>query len=98
MMIDRATCIHNLYSDVVNVTKNLETNTYKAFDKDNKEITLDMNAVEAEFAKLDYQTKRMKEYPSLRNLEKLRTRLVSIQKFQYLIIFQNHYLSSTFLY
>ena len=49
MMIDRATCIHNLYSDVVNVTKNLETNTYKAFDKDNKEITLDMNAVEAEF-------------------------------------------------
>ena len=68
MMIDRVTCIHNLYSDVVNVTKNLETNTYKAFDKDNKEITLDMNAVEAEFAKLDYQTKRMKEYPSLRNL------------------------------
>ena len=35
MMIDRVTCIHNLYSDVVNVTKNLETNTYKAFDKDN---------------------------------------------------------------
>ena len=68
MMIDRVTCIHNLYSDVVNVTKNLETNTYKAFDKDNKEITIDMNAVEAEFAKLDYQTKRMKEYPSLRDL------------------------------
>ena len=68
MIIDRATCIHNLYSDVVNVTKNLETNTYKAFDKDNKEITIDMNAVEAEFAKLDYKNKRMKEYPSLRDL------------------------------
>ena len=68
MMIDRVTCIHNLYSDVVNVTKNLETNTYKAFDKDNKEITLDMNAVEAEFAKLDYQNNRIKEYPSLGNL------------------------------
>jgi|ETNvirenome_2_60_1030617.scaffolds.fasta_scaffold24020_3 hypothetical protein len=68
MMIDRITCIHNLYSDVVNVTKNLETNTYKAFDKDNKEITLDMNAVEAEFTKLDYQNKRIKEYPSLGNL------------------------------
>ena len=67
-MIDRITCIHNLYSDVVNVTKNLETNTYKAFDKDNKEITLDMNAVEAEFTKLDYQNKRIKEYPSLGNL------------------------------
>ena len=38
MMIDRVTCIHNLYSDVVNVTKNLETNTYKAYDKDNKEV------------------------------------------------------------
>ena len=68
MIIDRATYINNLYSDVVNVTKNLETNTYKAFDKDNKEITLDMNAVEAEFAKLDYKNKRMKEYPSLRDL------------------------------
>ena len=67
-MIDRITCIHNLYSDVVNVTKNLETNAYKAFDKDNKEIAIDMNAVEAEFAKLDYQNNRIKEYPSLGNL------------------------------
>tara|TARA_B100000963_G_C22410139_1_gene572872 strand:+ start:438 stop:734 length:297 start_codon:yes stop_codon:yes gene_type:complete len=62
-MIDKDSCIRNLYSDVVNVIKNLETNTYKAFDKDNKEITLDMSAVEAEFAKLNYQNKRV--YPSL---------------------------------
>ena len=67
-MIDRVTCIHNLYSDVVSVTKNLETNAYKAFDKDNKEIAIDMNAVEAEFTKLDYQNNRIKEYPSLGNL------------------------------
>ena len=66
-MIDKVSCIHNLYSDVVNVIKNLETNTYKAFDKDNKEITLDMAAVEAEFAKLDYQNKRISEYPSIQN-------------------------------
>ena len=65
--IDFNTIIEEI-SDYKVATKNLETNTYKAFDKDNKEITLDMNAVEAEFAKLDYQTKRMKEYPSLRDL------------------------------
>ena len=67
-MIDKTTCIYNLYSDAVSVTKDLDTDSYKAFDKDNKEITIDMTAVEAEFAKLDYQNKRMKEYPSLRDL------------------------------
>ena len=37
MMIDRVTCIHNLYSDGVIVSYNLETNTYKSLDKDNIE-------------------------------------------------------------
>ena len=66
-MIDKTTCIYNLYSDAVNVTKDLDTDSYKAFDKDNKEITIDMTAVEAEFAKLDYQNKRITEYPSIQN-------------------------------
>ena len=66
-MIDKTTCIYNLYSDAVSVTKDLGTDSYKAFDKDNKEITIDMTAVEAEFAKLDYQNKRISEYPSIQN-------------------------------
>jgi len=63
-MIDKTICIYNLYKDAVNVTKDLDTNAYKAFDKDNKEITIDMTVVEAEFTKQDYQNKRQKEYPS----------------------------------
>ena len=39
-MIDKTTCIYNLYSDAVSVTKDLDTDAYKAFDKDNKEITI----------------------------------------------------------
>ena len=66
-MIDKTTCIYNLYSDAVSVTKDLDTDSYKAFDKDNKEITIDMTAVEAELTKQDYQNKRIKEYPSIRD-------------------------------
>jgi len=66
-MIDKTTCIYNLYSDAVSVTKDLDTDSYKAFDKDNKEITIDMTAVEAEFTKQDYQNKRITEYPSIQN-------------------------------
>ena len=66
-MIDKTTCIYNLYSDAVNVIKDLDTDSYKAFDKDNKEITIDMTAVEAEFTKQDYQNKRITEYPSIQN-------------------------------
>ena len=66
-MIDKTTCIYNLYSDAVNVTRDLSTDSYKAFDKDNKEITIDMTAVEAEFTKQDYQNKRISEYPSIQN-------------------------------
>ncbi len=66
-MIDKTTCIYNLYSDAVNVIKDLDTDSYKAFDKDNKEITIDMTAVEAELTKQDYQNKRITEYPSIQN-------------------------------
>ena len=66
-MIDKTTCIYNLYSDAVSVTKDLDTDSYKAFDKDNKEITIDMSAVDAEFTKQDYQNKRISEYPSIQN-------------------------------
>ena len=66
-MIDKTTCIYNLYSDAVSVTKDLDTDSYKAFDKDNKEITIDMTAVEAEFTKQYYQNKRTTEYPSIQN-------------------------------
>ena len=66
-MIDKTTCIYNLYSDAVNVTKDLSTDSYKAYDKDNKEITIDMSAVDAEFTKQDYQNKRISEYPSIQN-------------------------------
>ena len=66
-MIDKVTCIYNLYSDAVSVTKDLDTDVYKVYDKDNKEITIDMSAVDAEFTKQDYQNKRISEYPSIQN-------------------------------
>ena len=39
-MIDKTTCIYNLYSDAVSVTKDLDTDSYKAFDKTIKKLLL----------------------------------------------------------
>ena len=65
MIIDKVQCIHNLYSNAVNVTRDLDTDVYKAYDANGSEISIDMTAVNAEFSKQDYQNKRVKEYPRI---------------------------------
>jgi hypothetical protein len=63
--------IYNIY-DLVKSIKSDDDGNYKAFDKDDKEVTLDKNKVEAEVARLqanwdsqDYARKRKTEYPSI---------------------------------
>ena len=50
-MIDKVTCIYNLYPSAVNVVKN--NDTYEAFDKDNKEITLSSSDINSELERLN---------------------------------------------
>ena len=72
-MIDQAIYnSHNLAKSV----EGLEDGSYKAFDKDGKEITLDKNKVEAEVARLqavwdsqEYARKRKAEYDQLNQFE-----------------------------
>ena len=65
MIIDKVQCIHKLYSNAVSVTRDLDTDVYKAYDLNGSEISIDMTAVNAEFSKQDYQNKRVKEYPRI---------------------------------
>ena len=72
-MIDQA--IYNSHSLAKSV-EGLENGSYKAFDKDGKEITLDKNKVEAEVARLqavwdsqEYARKRKAEYDQLNQFE-----------------------------
>jgi len=62
-MIDKFTCIYKLYPNAVNVIR--DDDTYKAFDKDNKEITISTSDINAEFTKQEYKNKRAREYPSV---------------------------------
>ena len=70
-MIDQAIYnSHNLAKSV----EGLEDGSYKAFDKDGKEITLDKNKVEAEVARLQaeynstqYQRDRAVAYPNIKD-------------------------------
>ena len=59
-MIDRTDIIYKLYANVVR-TSGVDSSDLKAFDKDDKEVTLDFSAIDAEFTKQDYQNKRV--YP-----------------------------------
>jgi hypothetical protein len=53
--------ISKLYPDLIGV--NFDGTTYTGIDKDQKPVTLDMSAVNAEYAKIEYRSKR--EYPSI---------------------------------
>ena len=61
-MINKVNIVYKLYTDVVRTQGN-NASDLKAFDKDGKEVTLDFSAIDAEFAKQDYQNKRA--YPTL---------------------------------
>ena len=52
--------IFRLYSDVVSVGE--KDGVFTAYDKDGKEVSINMSDVDADFAKIDYQNKRHKEY------------------------------------
>ena len=55
--------IRQLYSDVVSIRR--DKDTYTCLDKDGKSITINMDTVNAEYAKQDYKNKRAFEYPSV---------------------------------
>ena len=48
--------IFQLYSNVVNI--NIDSNVYTCTDEDNKPVTVDMSAVNAEFTKQNYKNER----------------------------------------
>ena len=54
--------ISNLYPD--SVLSKTDGNTYEAWDKDGKAITVDKAAVDAEYAKQEYVENREKAYPT----------------------------------
>ena len=64
-MISKESIIYQLYPDAVWTSKNGDT--YLVKDKDGNSITIDQNAVDAEFNKQDYQNKREPEYPSIKD-------------------------------
>ena len=49
-------CVFTLYPTVVTMHSK-DGKTYTCKDKDNKEVTIDSNLVDAEFAKIDYKNK-----------------------------------------
>ena len=62
-MIKKSDIVLQLYSDAVFVLN--DKGTYSARDKDGKDITIDMSAVNTEFNKQNYKNQREEEYPSL---------------------------------
>jgi hypothetical protein len=56
--------IIKLYPTVFN-TKVTKEGVWSAYDKDGKEVSIDINAVNTEYAKEDYIDKREDQYPSL---------------------------------
>ncbi len=63
-MITTHTAIRNLYPAVTSVLEEGLGN-FTCKDKDGNIISIDVNAVNAEFAKLEYKNKRAAEYPSV---------------------------------
>ena len=62
-MINIQDIIFQLYTDVVNIRR--DGDVYTCTDKDEKPVTVDMSAVNAEFTKQNYKNERAKEYPSV---------------------------------
>ena len=55
--------IFQLYTDVVNIRR--DGDVFTCTDKDEKPVTVDMSAVNAEFTKQNYKNERAPEYPSV---------------------------------
>jgi len=55
--------INQLYPDVVSTY--IVGNSYTCKDKDGKDVSIDMSAVNTEFTKQEYKNKRAAEYPSI---------------------------------
>jgi hypothetical protein len=62
-MIQKESIIYQLYPDAVWTSKNGDT--YLVKDEDGNSITIDQDAVDAEFIKQDYKNKR--EYPLIKD-------------------------------
>ena len=62
-MITKSDIILQLYSDAVFVVD--KAGTFTAKDKDGKDITIDVSAVNTEFNKQNYKNQREEEYPSV---------------------------------
>ena len=63
-MITKHTAIYKLYPNVTSIIEEYEGG-FKPTDKDGKAVAIDIDAVNAEFAKLEYVNKRQEEYPSV---------------------------------
>ena len=63
-MITKHTAIYKLYPNVTSIIEEYEGG-FKPTDKDGKAVAIDIDAVNAEFAKLEYKNKRQEEYPSV---------------------------------
>ena len=63
-MITKHTVIYKLYPNVASITEPT-LDDLKAIDKDGNAVTIDLDAVNTEYAKLEYIDKRSKEYPSV---------------------------------
>ena len=60
-MIRTHDIIYQLYTDVVSIRR--EGDVYTCTDKDNKPVTIDMSAVNAEFTKQNYKKETKDKYP-----------------------------------
>ena len=60
-IVSKFDSIYRLYSDVVSIAE--VEGGFAAYDKDDKEVSINMSDVDADFAKIDYKNKRHKEYP-----------------------------------
>ena len=60
-IVSKNDSIFRLYSDFVSVVE--KDGVFTAYDKDGKEVSINMSDVDADFAKIDYKNKRYAAYP-----------------------------------
>ena len=60
-IVSKNDSIFRLYSDVVSIAE--VEGGFAAYDKDGKEVSINMSDVDADFAKIDYKNKRHEAYP-----------------------------------
>ena len=63
-MIRKETIIYQLYPQAVAIYT--DGSSFDVKDKDGKSISIDQNAIDAEFTKQDYKNKRETNYPTLK--------------------------------